>query len=236
MELRFYPDMILGGWRLVNLNWWLRGVLKATWRFLFWPMSRYLYTHRYRHVLPLSVTIYFHSFYDSNLLRHQTFFEMSHCSTCKCASVPTSQFNFKRKVGYARLPVKAVGMMPNLDINDIHKCPRVVDSIDWIGSWGQEALEICSALCFFLRWIECTACLSHRRKWFNTTHDPPEVILSLLIAVGTCKCVFLPQVYLPTSGIDINLHCPARKSLWFQSQAIRVWCSSSCTMCTSPVT
>lgn len=45
---------------------------------------------------------------------------MSHCSTCKCASVPTSQFNFKRKVGDARLPVKAVGMMTSLDTNDIN--------------------------------------------------------------------------------------------------------------------
>lgn len=51
------------------------------------------------------------------------------------------------------------------------------------------------------------------------THAPPEVILPLLIATGACKCALLPQAYLPTSGIDTNLHFPAKKPLWSQSQA-----------------
>lgn len=42
------------------------------------------------------------------------------------------------------------------------------------------------------------------------THAPPEVILPLLIAVGACKCAVLPQAYLPTSGIDTNLHFPPK--------------------------
>lgn len=75
-------------------------------------------------------------------------------------------------------------------------------------------------MCFlFLRWIEGTTHLSHTRKWFNMTHAPPEVILPLLIATGACKCPLLPQAYIPTSGIDTNLHFPAKKPLWSQSQA-----------------
>lgn len=154
-------------------------------------MSGCLYTHRYRHVLSLSVTIYFHSFYDSNLPRHQTFIEMSHCSTCKCASVPTSQFNFKRKVGHVRLPVKAVGMMTSLDTNDINVHVLLTPLTDRELRSGSSGDLLCPVF-LFLRWIECTACLSHSRKWVSTTHDPPGVILSLLIAMGACKCAFLP--------------------------------------------
>lgn len=114
MELRFYPEVTLGGWRLVNLNRSVKGNMEILVLAQVWLP---LYPQVYTCFVLISDNLL--CFYDSNLLRHKTFVEMSHCSTCKCASASTLQFNFKRKVGDAWLPGKAVGTMPSLDISDI---------------------------------------------------------------------------------------------------------------------
>lgn len=178
---------------------WTRRSIEGKVEILVWPKSGCSRPHK--QLRTYFILIYFYSLYHTNSPR-------TNSTYWGAPAVPILQFNSKGNVGDAQLPGKAAGCDVQFRRRWKNAHVPLTQLLDREPGSGRSDHLLCS-----LWGTEGTTHLSHARKCFNTTHAPPEVILPLLLAVGTWKWALLP----PTSGIDTNLHFfSAKKPLWSQ--------------------